>query len=42
MIRVLMNLNFYAENLWEKKIFIFVMTDLKREITEDIVFVMKA
>ena len=37
-----MNLNFYAENLGESNIFIFVMTDLKQEIKEDIVFVMKA
>ena len=36
------NSNSYAENLGNRNIIIFVLTDLKSEIKEDIVFVMKA
>ena len=41
MICVLMKLNKYAEKHGKMNIFIFVLIDLKREIKEDIVFVMK-
>ena len=37
-----MNLKNYAENQEKKNITIFVLIDLKREIKEDIAFVMKA
>ena len=42
MIRVMMNLKKYAENHGNNVIFIFVFVDLKREIKEDIAFVMRA
>ena len=38
----MMNLNNYVENHGMKIIKIFVLIDLKREIEENIVFVMKA
>ena len=38
----MMNLENYVENHGKKNIIIFVLIDLKREIKEDIVFVMKA
>ena len=38
----MMNLKNYAENNVKKIIFIFLLIDLKREIKEDIVFVMRA
>ena len=38
----MMNLNTYAENHGDSNLSIFVLIDLKREITEDTVFVMKA
>ena len=41
MICVMMNLRNYAENHGKKIITIFVLIDLKREIKEDIAFVMK-
>ena len=41
-ISVLMNSKNYAENHGKKIIIIFVLINLKREIEEDIVFVMKA
>ena len=37
-----MNLKNYVENHGTKIIIIFILIDLKREIKEDIVFVMKA
>ena len=42
MMWVMMNLKNYAENLRKKIITIFVLIDLKREIKEDVVYVMKA
>ena len=42
MILVMMNLTNYVENLGKKILTIFIMIDLKREIKENIVFVMKA
>ena len=42
MIRDLGNLNIYSEDDGKTVIFIFLLTDLKTEIKEDTVFVMKA
>ena len=42
MIRNRTNLKIYVENHGTKIITIFILIDLKREIKEDIVFVMKA
>ena len=42
MIWAMMNLKNYVENHGRKIIIIFVLIDLKREIKEDIAFVMKA
>ena len=42
MILITRNLKNYVENNGKKIIIIFVLIDLKREIKEDIVFVMKA
>ena len=41
MVRVIMNLNNYAEEHGMKIIFTFVFIDLKKEIKKDILFVMK-
>ena len=41
MIRVMMNLNNYAENHGKKNKIIFVLIDLKREIKENFAFVMR-
>ena len=38
----MMNSKIYEENHGKSNMIIFVITDLKREIKEDIVFVMKA
>ena len=38
----MMNLNSYAESFVKRNIINFVLTDLKREIKEDTVFVMKS
>ena len=42
MIRIMMNLKIYVENHGKMIIIIFILIDLKREIRENIVFVMKA
>ena len=42
MIQVKMKLNKYVEKHGKMNIFIFVLTGLRREIKEDIVFIMKA
>ena len=42
MIWVFMNFNSYVEKLGKMNIIVFVLIDLKREIREDIVLVMKA
>ena len=42
MIWITMNLKIYVENHGKMIIIIFVLIDLKREIEENIVFVMKA
>ena len=39
---IMMNLMIYVENHGKKIITIFILIDLKREIKENIVFVMKA
>ena len=42
MIRIMMNLKNYVENHGKKIITIFILIDIKKEIRENIVFVMKA
>ena len=42
MIRIMMNLKIYVENRGKKIITIFILIDIKKEIRENIVFVMKA
>ena len=42
MIQVMMNLHIYAEDLRKRNIFLFVFIDVKGEIKEDTVFIMKA
>ena len=41
-VRLMMNLKIYVENLCQRPIIICVLIDLKREIREDILYIMKA